>query len=185
MPDRSDLELIYSIIVGGSYALGVLYDRYSFLCNQIARKHLGNPFDIDEVVQDVFVSIWKNAKYCTFDSPDKVRAWLLQICRNTVTDKLRKNGKSSQHISYGGEKLIDELSESSQADLIINRIDLRMALNIPPPPQKLVIDMCYCEGHTHKEIAEMLELPEGTVKGRLRLALKKLRYILDPGGECS
>ena len=164
-----------------SAALAELYDRHSPLALALARRMLG-PARAEDAVQEAFTSIWRNA--AAYD-PERgfVRTWLLRIVRYRSLDILRS-------IAVEDRRALDAEHEHERAEpqdppsgALIRRdraTEVREALAALPAEQRQVVELAYFGGWTQVEIAAQLDLPVGTVKGRARLALSKLRAQLDP-----
>lgn len=179
MERRDDRELLQAIARQDADALVALFDRYNRLAFGLAYRILGDAFVAEEVVQDAFMSIWRNA--ASYDlSRGTVRTWLLTIVRNRAIDQLRgRFGRSQSDIDLdtvapilAAPDLWDDVLTEIQA------VDVRAALKGLPEEQRVAIELAYFEGLTHAEIAERLGIPLGTVKSRLRLGLQKLHDLL-------
>jgi len=134
----------------------------------------------EELVQEVMVNIWRRAKQ--FDrTKASASTWLFAITRNARIDMLRKLNRSSQEVQVESEflwSLPGEGEPSSAFQLEVHSKKLRESLNDLPTEQREVITKVYLEDKSHQRVAEELELPLGTVKSRVRLALQKLLVIL-------
>jgi RNA polymerase sigma-70 factor (ECF subfamily) len=113
-----------------------------------------------------------------------VRNWVLGVVHNRAIDAFRR-GLVRESRNVSDEGIADRLPASEQTDVEVARReearDVRVALDELPPEQRQVIELAYFGGFTHVQIAEMLDLPAGTVKGRMRLGLTKMRMALgDP-----
>ncbi len=135
----------------------------------------------DELAQTVLIKVWEKANtYCP--SKASVKTWVYTLARNSRIDILRRNGRYVTEIDP--EYIWDEQEdESSDPFLEIQQrraeSTIGKALEQLSPDQKQVLEKVYLEGKTHQESSEELNLPLGTVKSRVRLALKKLQVILD------
>ncbi len=179
MDRRDDRELLQAIARQDADALVALFDRYNRLAFGLAYRILGDAFVAEEVVQDAFMSIWRNAASYNL-SRGTVRTWLLSIVRNRAIDQLRgRFGRSQSDIDLdtvapilAAPDLWDDVLTEIQA------VDVRAALKGLPEEQRVAIELAYFEGLTHAEIAERLGIPLGTAKSRLRLGLQKLHDLL-------
>lgn len=154
------------------------YDRYSVLCFSLAVRMLGERQAAEDVVQEAFVNAWRAAE--TFDPRrSSARSWLLSIVRNRCVDKLRAGGSRPK---FAVEAEIDERPGSQDVwrevsdGLTSDRV--RGALTELPAEQKETIELAYFGGLTQMEIAERMNVPLGTVKGRIRIGLGRLRGLL-------
>lgn len=162
----------------GSTVIGRLYDAYGAPALALAVRMLGDHMAAEEVVQDVFLSAWRSA--ASFDpSRGTPRAWLLASVHHRCIDRLRgRGGRSRRHVSL--DILNEGVAGSDTFDQVAQRLQtaaIRQALAALPIEQRQAIELAYFEGLTQVAIAERLTIPLGTVKGRLRLALEKLREL--------
>jgi RNA polymerase sigma-70 factor (ECF subfamily) len=176
---RDDRELLRAIARQDTDALVALYDRYNRLAFGLAYRILGDAFVAEEVVQDAFMSVWRNAASYDF-ARGNVRSWLLTIVRNRAIDQLRgRFGRSQTDVDL--DALAPVLAAPDLSDEVLTHVqatDARAALRAVPEEQRIVIELAYFEGLTHVEIAERLGIPLGTVKSRLRMGLQKLHDLL-------
>ncbi len=172
----SDAHLIEAIGRGDQAALGKLYDAYGAALNGVVLRVVGVEEMAQEVLQDVFVKIWRNA---TSYDPAKGRpfTWMLNIARNTAIDAVRrpsvKNAsliRSLDSTVYGAGH--DELREGMD---VAGVSDIVAGLK---PEHKELIDLAYYKGYSQQEIADNTGLALGTVKSRTRAALLELRTQL-------
>lgn len=174
-----DGALIQAIQRKDVTALELFYERYRVLSYSLALRLLSDPRDAEDVVQEVFVNVWKSASSYR-SGASSPRSWLLSIVRNRAIDKLRGRAVRPSTVDLdGGMNLPDsndvwkDVADSLTADVV------RKALDQLPPEQRQAIQMAYFDGFTQSQIAEQLSLPLGTVKGRLRIALHKLKDLLE------
>jgi RNA polymerase sigma-70 factor (ECF subfamily) len=137
----------------------------------------------EDVVQEAFLSLWRaGARYDV--RRGSVRTWVLGIVHNRAIDALRRaTVHDSRRASDEGLEERFEAPERTDAEAArrAEAGDVRAALGVLPPDQLKVIELAYFGGFTHSEIAAMLDTPLGTVKGRMRLGLEKLRGVLGEG----
>lgn len=144
----------------------------------LAQAMLGDPEAAEEVVQDVFERVWREARSYRAER-GSVRTWLLAIARNASIDRYRRGGRSR-----GQETSLDERAERADpaAEALLERAvrseRVRAALAELPAEQRTVIALSFYGGLAQSEIAARLGIPLGTVKGRARLAMAKLRDAL-------
>ena len=179
--EMSDLELLASIGRSDRDALGALYDRYGRRVFSLAARILSDHAVSEEITQDVFLSIWRrSASY----SPDKGKftTWLFSIAHNRTIDELRRRKRDRNRDSDDVEEHLDIVSlDISPDDSAVAQSEysmVREALATLPPEQRAVVELAYFRGLTQAEIAAKTGQPLGTVKTRMRLALKKLRDAL-------
>jgi RNA polymerase sigma-70 factor (ECF subfamily) len=171
--DRQILQRIGQPGDAGTAAVAELYDAYGRLVFSLIVKMVGVPTVAEELVQDVFVRVWRSAP--TYQPElGSVRAWLLAIAHHRAVDELRRWRKERDWISL--EKANPDglgTVEDTLGDPLVSR-----AMATLPPEQFQVIQLAYFHGLSGPEIAARLNLPAGTVKSRIRLALEKLRSAL-------
>ena len=174
----ADVDAIRRAASGDADALATLYDRHSRIIYSLAFRVIGDASDAEEVVQDVFAQVWKQAsRYDT--SRGAVIAWMLMMTRSRAIDRLRSR-RGLPPVAADSWKGLAEMVDPAQGPelttLTADQIGrVRDALNALPLTQRLAIQLAFYEGLTHVEIAERLEEPLGTVKTRIRLGLLKLR----------
>jgi len=176
-----DQELIKRIIGGHDDALGELYDRYSRLVFTIALNVVGNAATAEEITLDVFTSVWEKAG--TYQGNlAKVTTWVTRMARNRSIDILRREAVRPQKYSVSwsdiGDQPISSDNPEAEAALDLQKRRVRQAVATLPDEQKEVISLAYFRGYSHSQIAEALELPLGTVKGRIRGGMQRLRAEL-------
>lgn len=177
-----DPGLIRLVTAGRTEALGVLYDRYGRLVYSIAMNALADAAAAEEVTQDVFMRVWEKAR--TYDvSLAKVSTWLINIARNRSIDELRKRKVRPEHYASSWAEMPDlphpeDAGVEEQVALAWEARAVNKALMELPEDQKKALSLAYFDGLSHREIAETLGEPLGTVKTRIRLAMIKLRDVL-------
>ncbi len=179
---RTDEQVLAALAQRDLSALEELYDRYSKVSYSLAYRIVGDRGTAEDVVQDAFLSVWRQAATYRRDR-GAARTWLMSIVHHRSIDRLRSGASSSNTIPY------DELPESSeestkpsiwqQAWNNVRGDIVRRALERLPAEQKKSIELAYFSGYTQAEIAELMGVPLGTVKGRMRIGLQKLRSMLD------
>jgi RNA polymerase sigma-70 factor (ECF subfamily) len=188
----TDESLVAAIATGDAVALGQLYDRHARLAIAVAHRVLGEQGAAEDAVQDAFVAVWRRAS--SFDpARGAARAWLLTIVRNCAID--RRRGRHARALSdaplddvaYRLATSADETFATVAASVEATRV--RAALQALPADQRGAIELAYFGGLTQHEIAEATGAPLGTVKGRIRLGLRKLREelgdLLTPPGSAA
>lgn len=178
---RPDADLFAPLLNGEIAALERIYERYGGLAYGVALRILGDTGRAEEVVQDAFTALWR--KPTSFD-PDRgsFRSWFLVLVRNRAIDVLRGQGRRAR----GGDlQLPPELPDRGpgsdpwhSVSLSLEQAEVRAAMGSLSDGQREAIELAFFGGYSHSEIAAMLRLPLGTVKGRLRLGLEKLHSYL-------
>ena len=159
-------------------AFEVLYDRHGGAAYSLAYRIVGDRNAAEDVAQEAFLSIWRsNARYDR--ARGSVRSWVLSVVRNRAIDALRRGGGRAPKLDHDDDGVLESRpAEEGTEDEAIRREtsrELRGALDTLPEDQSQVIQLAYFGGFSHSEIAEMLSMPLGTVKGRMRLGLEKIR----------
>lgn len=169
-----ETELISALKLGDKTALGVVYDRYGASLYGVVLRIVQSPELAEEVVQDVFLKIFRNIN--SFDeAKGKFYTWALNVARNTAIDATRtsefKNRRKTDQLDFVVYR------ENNPASPSIEGIGLKELVNKLEEKHRKVIDLAYFQGYTQTEIEQELNIPIGTVKTRMRLAIKELRKI--------
>ncbi|MCH8870291.1 MAG: sigma-70 family RNA polymerase sigma factor [Chloroflexi bacterium] len=183
--DTDDAQLMTLISEQSRPALEALYERYSNTVYSLAMHMLRDAGKSEEVTQDAFFNVWRRAGSYNA-SRGSVTAWLFSIAHNRTIDELRKRRRDQTHVQHGVD-LTNKPEENNgsgdpmrYATLQFDRSQLKEALFTLRPEQREIVILAYFGGLTHSEISNQLGQPLGTVKTRMRLALKKLRSVLGP-----
>jgi RNA polymerase sigma-70 factor (ECF subfamily) len=183
--ESDDGVLLQRIGAGDSDALLALHQRYANLVYSMAWRVLQDVGLAQEVTQDVFMKLWQRSQ--RYDpARGRLSAWLLSVTRFAAIDRLRQEGRQPAAVDLPGDD--SEKQTSLERLLTTDHASwergqhLRLLLGHLPPEQRQVVELAYFGGLTHSELAEHLDLPLGTVKGRLRLGLERLRslWLEDP-----
>ena len=181
-PEPTDEYLISAICKGEESAIEVLYERYHRYAYSLAYRILRDPVASEDIVQDAFLSIWRKASSYQAQN-GSVQSWIQAIVRHRAIDKIR----ASAHREYQWTPLQadneqdppdeqpDVWEQTWQSEQ--HRIILEVMVQIPSE-QRMVIELAYFGGLTHAEISEQCHIPLGTVKGRMRLGLQKMKSLL-------
>jgi len=179
-----DVTLISLITRSDNEAMRVLYDRYSRLVFSLSLNIVGDQAVAEEITQDVFTSVWEKAMTYRAEQ-SRVSTWLSSITRYRSIDILRRKGSRPEQHSISWSDLHTDVianpeTTSEMAELSIMRKRVRAALAELPVEQRDALALAYLKGYSHSEIALELGEPLGTIKTRIRLAMQKLRIILEP-----
>jgi RNA polymerase sigma-70 factor (ECF subfamily) len=180
---RQDDEILIRLIAQKrDEALAQLYDRYSRLIFSIALAIVGDPPTAEEITLDVFVRVWQKARSYRADRA-KVSTWLTHITRHHAIDVLRRRGAHPERHSLSWDEVAPDVAfpahdPAELVELSLRRERVRAAVAQLPADQKQALALAYFGGYTQRQIAEALNQPLGTVKTRIRLAMQKLRDLL-------
>ncbi len=181
----ADEDLMTLVRDGEPRAFEVIFDRHSGPAFSLAYRMCGRRTMAEDVVQEAFMSLWRSgARY----DPRRgsVRNWVLGVVHNRAIDAFRR-GVVREGRNVSDEGLAERLPADEETATEVARRDearqVRATLQELPAEQRQVVELAYFGGFSHTQIAQMLQLPAGTVKGRMRLALTKMRIALgDPAG---
>jgi RNA polymerase sigma-70 factor (ECF subfamily) len=176
----ADEELMQVAQAGDPRAFELLYDRHGGAAFSLAYRMVGTRAIAEDIVQEAFLSIWRS-KVRYERERGSVRTWVLGIVHHRTIDALRRNLVHERRRA-SAEGIEERLGSGELTDVEAVRREeareVRAALQALPGEQSRVIELAYYGGFTHTQIAEMLEMPVGTVKGRMRLGLEKMRREL-------
>src|SRR5919106_881319 len=179
----ADEDLMQLVRRGDTSAFEVVYERHGTAAFSLAYRMTGTRNVAEDVVQEAFLSLWRSgARYDR--TRGSVRTWVLGIVHNRAIDALRRSMVHDRRRA-SDEGIEERLESRERTDVEAARREeagtVRGALSSLPADQSQVIELAYFGGFTHTEIADMLDAPVGTVKGRMRLGLKKMRAQLGEG----
>lgn len=157
-----------------------LYERYSRLAFGLAYRILGDAASAEEAVQDAFMQVWDRAATFEDRGDANVRGWLMTIVHHRAIDTYRRSSRHTERMSTLDDHLELRALGGTWEDVSqrLTAEEMRNALNDLPEDQRRAIELAYFEGYSHREIADREAMPLGTVKGRMRLGLNKLRTLL-------
>jgi RNA polymerase sigma-70 factor, ECF subfamily len=173
--DVSDEVLVGRVARSGDErAMSVLYDRYAGLIYGAGVRYLGDRALAEDLVQDVFTAVWRNAS--GFD-PSRARfaTWVYRITRNRATDLIRR--RRARVRTVGGDSPLEPGEEDATGELS-RSFDLASALSRLSPVHREVLTLAYFEGLSQSEISGRTNTPLGTVKSRTTAALRALRETM-------
>jgi RNA polymerase sigma-70 factor (ECF subfamily) len=177
----ADEDLMALAQDGEAQAYEVIFDRHAGAAFSLAYRMCGRRALAEEVVQDAFLSLWRSGG--RYDrSRGSVRAWVLTVVHNRAVDTFRREIVRGEARAEYDDSIAEQLPARDDTDAEVERREdatrVRRALNELPSDQRRVVELAYFGGYTHSEIAGIEGLPAGTVKGRMRLGLTKLRLAL-------
>lgn len=154
--------------------IAILYDQYSPALYGVILRIVRSEEIAEDVLQDSFVKIWKSA-----DRYDRRKAklftWLLNIARNTAIDATRS--AYFKNTERNGNRHTDNGNHEGTTEIKVDHIDVKNIVEKLESKYKEVIDLIYFNGYTQAEVAETLDIPLGTVKTRVKIAMRELRKI--------
>lgn len=164
--------LMQKICQRDQVALASLYERFGNAVYGLALHILQNQTDAEEITQDVFLKVWERAEQ--WDAKrGKLSTWILTMARNAAIDRRRQQNRKIDFSTAPLDKVVnllavDDWQQGQQLRILIQQI---------PPEQSQVVQLSFFGGLSHTDMAEMLDIPLGTIKTRLRLGLQKLREL--------
>ena len=179
----ADEDVMQLVRRGDAHAFEVIYERHSAAAFSLAYRMMGTRAGAEDVTQEAFLSMWRSgARYDRVRG--SVRTWVLGIVHHRAIDALRRATVHDRRRA-GDEGIEERFEARERTDAEAARREeagaVRSALATLPPDQVQVLELAYFGGFTHTEIADLLGAPVGTVKGRMRLGLKKMRAQLGEG----
>ena len=174
----SDEDLMAVVDRKDPDAFEALYDRHGGAAFSLAYRILGDRTSAEDATQEAFLSIWRsNARFDR--ARGSVRSWVLSVVRNRAIDSLRRGGVNAPKLDHDDDAALAAREAPERTDVAAIRnetaTELRGAIDALPNEQSQVIELAYFGGFSHSEIAEIINQPLGTVKGRMRLGLEKIR----------
>jgi RNA polymerase sigma factor (sigma-70 family) len=185
----SDADLVRRLATGDETAMEQLYDRYSRPVFSLARRITGEAVFAEEVVQEVFLALWRDpAKY------DPARgafaSWLLAATHHKAVDAVRREqtlrkrrAQAAEEADFYATATSDGPAVDEAAFMGLRGARVRAALGVLPLPQREALTLAYFGGYTQREIAQMTGTPLGTVKTRMLAGMRRLRELLDGVGD--
>jgi RNA polymerase sigma-70 factor, ECF subfamily len=179
----ADEDLMRRAHKGDARAFGVIFDRHGGAAFSLAYRVVGDRVAAEDISQEAFMSIWRSRLRYRLER-GSVRTWVLGIVHHRAVDSLRRNVvHERRRIDAEGLAERQEAPELTEVEAARREEarSVRRALKSLPDDQFQVIELAYFGGFSHSQIAEFLQMPIGTVKGRMRLGLDKLRRELAEG----
>ena len=174
-----DEELMILVQRKEPAAFEAFFDRHGAAAYSLAHRIVGDPAAAEDVTQEAFLSLWRSRS--GYDrARGSVRAWVLGVVRNRAIDALRRDARPGvPQLGFDDDALLEAkpAEERTETEAVRREVgrEVRGALSDLPNDQSKVIQLAYFGGFSHSEIASMLNMPLGTVKGRMRLGLEKMR----------
>ena len=179
-----DEALVDLLARGEPDALGELYQRHGTACYRLARHVTANAALAEDAVQEAFTGMWRNPAAYVSDRGSSVRSWLLGMTHHKAVDSVRRETSQQrrQH-AHAAQRALDPPDADDPAALTWQRMraaEVRAAVSELPDAQREALALAYFGGYTQSEIAEMINVPLGTVKTRTFAAMRRLRLRLAP-----
>jgi RNA polymerase sigma-70 factor, ECF subfamily len=183
----NDSDLLYCVAAHDHQALSILYDRFAGLLHGVILSLIHSPTDTEDLLQEVFVQIWRNAASYrrTLGSP---KTWMIRVAHNRAIDHLRskRQQQRKREIDPSEDFDIDSLTSDMATDdgwitvaLLDESAYISQALVTLPIENRSLIELAFFEGYSHREISTIKGIPLGTVKTRIRNGILALRSQLD------
>ena len=177
LQDYSNIQILISTLkLRDEKAYSYLYDKYSSALYGIIYKIVKDTDEANDILQEVFINIWKNIEQYNTEKGGTLFTWMLNIARNKAIDKYRQKNRIAIH-----QRNILQDSMANQhiksAMLKTDGIDISKMVNKIKPELKQLIDLHYFKGYTHQEITALTEIPLGTVKTKMRMAMEELKKV--------
>ena len=181
--EYNDHQLMHQVTLEDKSALEAIYARYGSSVYSLAMYMLKQEALAEEATQDIFLNIWLKASSYKTDRGEP-RAWIMSVAHHKIVDVIRARRRTLTATDLDGYETLEllpsaQISTEEEVERKIERERILKAVATLPPPQRQVIMMAYFEGYTQSEMAKILKQPLGTVKTRVRLAMQKLRLVLE------
>ncbi|MCW2120042.1 RNA polymerase sigma factor [Flavobacterium sp. 7A] len=170
-------ELLVLIYKKDDKAFTHLYDMYSKSLFAVINVLVRNTEEAEDVLQDVFVKIWKNMDSYN-ESKGRFYTWILNIARNTSIDKLRSKNFNNSQKNLSTDNFVNQLEDSTKLGNKVDTIGIQEFVKRLKPKCIQIIDLLFFKGYTQQEAAEELAIPLGTVKTHNRNCINDLRTYL-------
>lgn len=177
---ESERDLMRRVAAGDDGAFAAIYDRYSSQAFGLALRLMRQRAAAEDVTQDAFLNLWRNAgRYQA--GRGSLQSWLLRIVRNSGIDALRRGARHQREAILRAEEAAALEEPEHTEEIALRREDARQIRGLMaelPVKQRQVLELAYFRERTHAEVAGELNVPIGTVKGRIRLAQTRLHRAL-------
>lgn len=180
----ADEDLMPLLAAKDATAFEVFYDRHGGAAFSLAYRIVGDRQSAEDVTQEALLSIWRSG--ARFDrARGSVRGWTLGIVRNRAIDHLRRDAGRAPKLAFDAQEMLESRPSEDLTDVEALRREtareVGVALEKLPEDQSRVIQLAFFGGFSHSEIAKMMNEPLGTIKGRMRLGMEKIRASLAEG----
>jgi RNA polymerase sigma-70 factor, ECF subfamily len=181
----ADLELVRRVAAGDRGAVDDLYERFRRPAFALARRVLGDDVLAEDVLQEVFLTIWRDPG--SFDgNRGSVASWLLAMVHHKAVDAVRREESHRRRRSRAEDDLVlaaptqtTDVEDAAWQRIVADRV--RTALHELPAPQREALTLAYYGGYTQREVAALTDTPLGTVKTRMLAGMRRLKDTLGTG----
>jgi RNA polymerase sigma factor (sigma-70 family) len=181
-PSSWERDVRDRVIAGDDTALTEVYDQFASFVYGLALRVIGDARAAEDVSQDVFVSIWQRPE--AFDPRrGSLRTWLGTLTHRRAVDYVRREEARRRRTEREASRAVATPDVEEMATALVTAERVRAALDVLPAEQRRAIQLAYFEGKTYRQVAEVLGIPEGTAKSRLRLGLRRIAAALEAEGE--
>lgn len=171
-------ELVLLLKQQSREAFNYLYRQYGPVLFGVVNKVVYDEQTAQDVLQDVFVKIWNNIEQYDANK-GRLYTWMINIARNSSIDKLRSKGEIMKGKIRTGDDIVNNVEQGMKTEQATDTIGLKKMVAGLKPEYETIISLAYFKGYTLDEISKTLEIPLGTVKTRMRSAIKQLREIFN------
>jgi RNA polymerase sigma-70 factor (ECF subfamily) len=169
------------IVARDDTALTDVYDQFASFVYGLALRVIGDARAAEDVSQDVFVTIWERPE--AFDPQrGSLRTWLGTLTHRRAVDYVRREEARRRRAEREASRAVTTPDVEEMATALVTAERVRAALDVLPAEQRRAIQLAYFEGKTYRQVAEVLGIPEGTAKSRLRLGLRRVAAALEAEG---
>jgi len=180
----SDWERTVSerLVANDEGALAEIYDQYASFVYGLALRVIGDARAAEDVSQDVFLGLWERP--AAFD-PERgsLRTWLGTLTHRRAVDYIRREEARRRRAERDAARAVTAPDVEEMATAMVAAERVRAALDVLPSEQRRAIQLAYFGGKTYRQVAEVLGIPEGTAKSRLRLGLRRIAEALEAQGD--
>ncbi len=169
-------RIVYLLADQDKKALTLIFENYGSLLLNVIMRVVKDRMMAEDVLQQVLIKIWNNSGSFNSDK-GSIFTWLVSISRNAAIDKTRSKDFRLTQESERSVELVN-ITEKKSSEDYFEKMYLTQLVNQLPEVQRRLINMSYFEGYSHKEISDKLDMPLGTVKTRIRLAINHLRGVI-------
>ncbi|MCC7298205.1 MAG: sigma-70 family RNA polymerase sigma factor [Bacteroidia bacterium] len=173
-------ELIKQLKLRQNNAFTWLYDHYASALFTVIKRNIQNDDQASDLLQEVFIKIYNNIDRYDHEK-GRLFTWMMNLTRNLCIDYLRSQTNKNQEKNQNIENSVNTIDSAYSAVTEINAIGLKKIIERLPEQQSEILDFVYFQGYTQQETSDKLNIPLGTVKTKLRMAIITLRGVFKSG----